>query len=402
MKGISIGSLLVTLLALVTIGPKERHALAQTLQDGRDRQEPEKASSECARIAVANVLGKIFLEHDAEKANSALSLHSTSDPSAIRDPFVVEPVRPQLSTFAVVPKSDIEFTQIFQAIPSISSLRKMSKWNVLSADLDSQAVGYPRTRAGFVRFLNETSSRFITIIGHNANGIFYFADGSNLNLSEMVTLARDSRKRLIILSCNSKVYVSDEDADGLRSVVSYDEALHIARDLERYFETHARSGHPLSYADVAANIPALIRASNRDARIKYRVAFISKKVAGTAGVAGLLVATRIVLEQGEQGDDCAQSGATHLSESELRSSAKKSVSPTSPSALGTETRASVNVEILIDETGKVVDARRVPSRLLKKSEFVRFLGPAGPQPHCLQHRISRMRFGKPFFSNLLG
>jgi hypothetical protein len=54
------------------------------------------------------------------------------------------------------------------------------------------------------------------------------------------------------------------------------------------------------------------------------------------------------------------------------------------------------------ELGPAVQSHLLPSRLLKKSEFVRFLGPAGPQPHCLQHRISRMRFGKPFFSNLLG
>lgn len=146
---------------------------------------------------------------------------------------------------------------------------------VTSASRKAESLGYripvasgTRTAANdFLRRYNESTADVVTLVGHNDNGLFRFADGSWVQLS---TLGNPNRPMVAMVSCDSIEYANGQ-AIGLPSAVTYT----IAYATENKFANRIAQLPWLPSKDVLQQM--LIQSLDEAARehqvaIKYRIA----------------------------------------------------------------------------------------------------------------------------------
>ena len=170
------------------------------------------------------------------RTKNDVALRVASLPLAPRIP--VGAVEGFLRSFVTVPRDANEISKVFKVSANRISAAKLSEFRrsfdraeQLAREQRSFTVMRPVTSPGSIQMADDflhtyESSEYgaLTLIGHNDSGVFYFTDGSSVNLTQ---IPANEATTLAIISCNSSEY-SDNYA-GLPTLVTYSIAYRTAQ-----------------------------------------------------------------------------------------------------------------------------------------------------------------------------
>lgn len=148
----------------------------------------------------------------------------------------------------------------------------------------------PRTEEGFINFLNQQTSQFIVIAGHNEKGYFKFRDGNSLSLLIMSKRCGEIHKICIFVSCRSKDYLTDGSV-GVSRDLKLDEGIWLAGRIATWIDSQH---HPVSVIDVRN----FFVKADREANVRYHVSYI---VLAGCGAAAVTVPVVYILVEGAEG-----------------------------------------------------------------------------------------------------
>lgn len=245
-----------------------------------------KLKEYCVKIKISRVVATAPLP-------SKLLLRSQADIQRSKQTFLSEPVQPTLATYAVVPRSGSvsEFFMVFGEAPNVAAIRRIRQLNQLLTEKRWSVSKEFQGEEGFNKFVSETPANFIVVIGHNEDGGFIFPDDIAVGLSDMAKICKDNGKRIIILSCKSNRFVTDESALTIDSFITYDEAVNIASRLQAHFASLSL-GSKVSNRDVNK----LIASMQKGERVRTKGYYIVKGL----GAGGAAIGTIWIIEKASE------------------------------------------------------------------------------------------------------
>lgn len=199
-----------------------------------------------------------------------------------------------VQTIAVAPVTEADYRAIFtegnskghQTGISPAQVKEIDRIRaVLKSDYGRDEGHRDFNQANYKAVVQGKVASFVIIIGHNDHGDFHLLDGSTLLLDDVVRAAR-SDQRVILISCDSAIFVSNKGSAGtITRKISYDEAFRIARTISAFITA---AGGPLSIAEIQVKLDRQVNST----MLTHRVAFFVMKAAcvgGTAVIVALIV-----------------------------------------------------------------------------------------------------------------
>jgi hypothetical protein len=193
---------------------------------------------------------------------------------------------PTVSTYIVAPATTVDFERIFGRQPSSREADDMKAFQKKAKDsVGEAALSRQLTAKNFEGTLTESKSSFEILVGHNDGGSFKFADGSALNLADMVEAAGKHAKQLILVSCRAVQNSGVKDALGTAREITYPEGLFIAESLAKSIRA---SREKLSISGVKDHLKDVDKQADFKFNVKYLI--LQGCAIAAAGIAiGLLI-----------------------------------------------------------------------------------------------------------------
>lgn len=186
----------------------------------------------------------------------------------------------RLEKYAAVATGAEDFRNIWGKTPTATELDKAIKAAGQAADLGFQIPAATQAQTAAESFLanyRTSTADVVTLVGHNDNGTFRFADSSPLALSE---LSSAGGPPVAMISCNSLTYANGQ-AVGVPSAITFTVAY--ATQAKFAAKLASRESVPTVAELQAMLIESLTEAANESrAPMKYAVFGVG---AGGAGIA---------------------------------------------------------------------------------------------------------------------
>jgi hypothetical protein len=188
---------------------------------------------------------------------------------------------------AIVPQDGTEFRRVFGRSPTSNELSQVSDG---LHELQMDGGEYITAKAGGEMQLQlaiaESDQKFVTIVGHNDEGVLKFPDGSEANIVSVAELCEEMRKKCIFLSCDSEKFLHSTDAAsiGIGSEISYLEAALVAKALD----TKLRARRLASLAIVDEIIREEVSVHISAAIASRRIGAVMKPISFASSIGGLV------------------------------------------------------------------------------------------------------------------
>ncbi|RWA68843.1 hypothetical protein [Mesorhizobium sp.] len=177
-------------------------------------------------------------------------------------PYFAKAVPASNSTFAVFPTSDAEFAKIFETSASKGNSVQLASELELLQSVSNITFAKPTDGfQEFQKFLDNSSTAYVTVIGHNNDGNFRFLRGGDIHLTAMAEACNAAQKRCIFLSCRSELFgVGGNEGEnvGIRSDITFGDAALIADALNR--QLFNDSEKKASFFNISDQLPSVISA----------------------------------------------------------------------------------------------------------------------------------------------
>ena len=220
--------------------------------------------SQFSRLETQGLLEQLkSIQREAALSQSAREAAVTSESAASRS--VSASAKKEVSTYVSMPRSQGSYWKVFREDLTKKTHAELQK---VQARLQASALRVHLAGEGngglqeFRRFVANSQSDTIVVIGHNRSGQFFFPDGGKAPLRELVQTARIHNKHVVLLSCNSYEYLASKGSigswSGVKSEISFLEASRIAERLQARL-AGIRSSRPVNSSSIQDVVHSLAR-----------------------------------------------------------------------------------------------------------------------------------------------
>jgi len=204
-----------------------------------------------------------------------------------------------IDVFLSIPNGESDFSRIFpDKEPTNLALNEIEFVSNGIEELTSiygdtvQRTLEGESLSDFIKYITESESKYLAIVGHNQSGEFAFLDPPPISISKMAALCANLNKKCIFLSCSSVDYIKPGSENiGVNRKISYLEAKHILEHISKYLSNNKET----STIDLARGIKLIVDRTIFIENIKPTVKFLV--VTSTGG--SMLAGVSIVFEDSE-------------------------------------------------------------------------------------------------------
>jgi hypothetical protein len=179
--------------------------------------------------------------------------------------------------YAAIPTDEKEFRGVFGVNPSIAELgQAQAARNLLKTNNIKTTLGED---VDFSRFLAQSPSKLISVIGHNEGGLLRIAEGVSVRLSDMVKACEEAAKLCVFFSCRAQDYFRTFKASnglGARFDLTFREASQAVVQLDGYIAREGGQGAKLEA--LLPKIPEFVEGALANAHVE---AFVEVSVTAT-------------------------------------------------------------------------------------------------------------------------
>jgi hypothetical protein len=185
---------------------------------------------------------------------------------------------PRVATSSVVyqiPLSEADYKAVFKTA-SISTTERSeieAAGRLLTAT--TRDVASVNSEDTFAKFLKNTTSKNVIVVGHNEDGSFAFLDGSRTRLWNLSQLCAEAAKSCVFISCRSNDYVA-AGSQGVRRDLTLAEGIYIADKIHGWLLTRTGQITDIDLAKFSSEVET-------QAFLKYHVAYIALNGCGAVG-----------------------------------------------------------------------------------------------------------------------
>jgi hypothetical protein len=180
-------------------------------------------------------------------------------------------ITPRSATSSVVyqlPFSEADYKTVFGkeavSVTEKTEIESAKRFFIRSGLSENKSIKNSET---FNKYLKESTSQNIIVVGHNESGHFSFLDGTP---SEIWSLSEDcarARKNCIFISCRSKDYVAAGSL-GVKRDLTFEEGIYIAEKIHDWLNDQTSQITDLK-------LTKFISETQTKAHFKYHVAYIA-------------------------------------------------------------------------------------------------------------------------------
>lgn len=215
------------------------------------------------------------------------SMIGSKDPAEFLRGLIFDQIPPQAESLAVTPRnstasvlyqlpfSEADYKKVFNkevmSVTEKAEIESAKRFFVRSSLVENKSVRSPEA---FNKYLNESPSQNIIVVGHNENGHFSFLDGTSSKISTLSEDCAQARKTCIFISCRSKDYVA-AGSIGVKRELTLEEGIYIAEKIHDWLK-----GHTAQITDI--ELTKFISETQTKAHFKYHVAYIAMNGCGAA------------------------------------------------------------------------------------------------------------------------
>ncbi|MEL6619165.1 MAG: hypothetical protein AAFP16_09835 [Pseudomonadota bacterium] len=255
----------------------------------RGSDEAVSGGTRTARIPDLSDTQLAFQADEAERAALLDELFTNTPRLANHATSYIKPTEPTLRFASALPDQSWEFLQVFGREPTMAML---DDTGTATRNIEAlpDAADLTKSADALVHTISTSDESVIAIIGHNADGILAFPDGSTMDIAELATRCAKAEKRCIVLSCQSSDYIdpASDSISGVSRIISTREAVFISRRLSGYLGRLRSNQKRVSYRDLDVGIRYMASQSEDLALTIGQTKRASKVVLTGAGVGALV------------------------------------------------------------------------------------------------------------------
>jgi hypothetical protein len=183
----------------------------------------------------------------------------------------------KVTVYLSIASNSAEYKNIFKSLNKRDAKTTIATYNHLRLQ-NNKLINFPKSASTIIKGIAESTNRLpIIIIGHNERGNLIFPDGSSASFRKMDSLAKESERLLVYLSCNAQEYTTFSSAAS--HFLTYRDAVELTNRLNQVDYTRE-----LSQKQVRAKISEVLNlyAKEREMTIGLRVAGMAIGVAGVS------------------------------------------------------------------------------------------------------------------------